>query len=72
MAITLADKMKGLSPARRTKIEARTADLVREQMTSPVSPKSSRGRAAPSTIFPTLKQAARRSKLKTKDHGFAV
>jgi transcriptional regulator with XRE-family HTH domain len=33
MAITLADKMKGLSPARRKKIEARTAELVREQMT---------------------------------------
>jgi transcriptional regulator with XRE-family HTH domain len=33
MAITLKDKMKGLSPARREKIEARTEELVREQMT---------------------------------------
>ena len=33
MAITLADKMKGLSPARRRKIETRTAELIREQMT---------------------------------------
>lgn len=33
MAITLKDKLKGLSPARRKKIEARTADLVKEQMT---------------------------------------
>ena len=33
MAITLKDKMKGLSPARREKIEARTAELVKEQMT---------------------------------------
>ncbi len=33
MAITLKDKMKGLSPARRKKIEARTAALVKEQMT---------------------------------------
>lgn len=33
MAITLKDKMKGLSPARRKKIEARTAELVKEQMT---------------------------------------
>jgi hypothetical protein len=64
--------MKGLSPARRRKTEARTAELVKEQMTSPVSPKSSRARAAPSTIFPTLKQAARTSKLKTKDHRFVV
>ena len=33
MAITLKDKMKGLSPARRKKIEARTAELIKEQMT---------------------------------------
>jgi transcriptional regulator with XRE-family HTH domain len=33
MAITLKDKMKGLSPARRRKIEARTAEIVAEQMT---------------------------------------
>lgn len=33
MAITLKDKMRGLSPARRRKIEARTAELVKEQMT---------------------------------------
>lgn len=33
MAITLKDKMKGLSASRRRKIEARTAELVKEQMT---------------------------------------
>jgi transcriptional regulator with XRE-family HTH domain len=33
MAITLKDKMKDLSPERRQKIEARTAALVKEQMT---------------------------------------
>jgi transcriptional regulator with XRE-family HTH domain len=33
MAITLKDKMKGIGPARRKKIEARTAELVKEQMT---------------------------------------
>jgi DNA-binding XRE family transcriptional regulator len=33
MAITLKDKMRGLSPARRKRIEARTAELVKEQMT---------------------------------------
>jgi DNA-binding XRE family transcriptional regulator len=33
MAITLKDKMKGLSPARRKKIEARTAQLIAEEMT---------------------------------------
>jgi len=33
LAITLKDKMRGLSPARRKKIEARTAELVKEQMT---------------------------------------
>ena len=33
MAITLKDKMKGLSVSRRRKIEARTAELVKEQMT---------------------------------------
>lgn len=33
MAITLKDKMKGLSPARRKKIEARTVELIKEQMT---------------------------------------
>jgi transcriptional regulator with XRE-family HTH domain len=33
MAITLKDKMKDLSPARRTRIEARTAELVKEHMT---------------------------------------
>lgn len=33
MAITLKDKMKGLSTARRQRIEARTAALVKEQMT---------------------------------------
>jgi hypothetical protein len=29
MAITLKDKMKGLSPARRKRIAARTAELVK-------------------------------------------
>lgn len=33
MAITLKDKMKGLSPARREKIKTRTVELVKEQMT---------------------------------------
>ena len=33
MAITLKDKMKDLSPARRKYIEARTAELVKEHMT---------------------------------------
>jgi transcriptional regulator with XRE-family HTH domain len=33
MAITLKDKMKGLGASRRRKIEARTAELVKEQMT---------------------------------------
>jgi DNA-binding XRE family transcriptional regulator len=33
MAVTLKDKMKGLSPARRKKIEARTAQLIAEEMT---------------------------------------
>ena len=33
MAITLKDKMKDLSPARRKRIEARTAELVQEHMT---------------------------------------
>lgn len=33
MAITLKDKMKGLSPARRNRIEARTAQLIAEEMT---------------------------------------
>src|SRR5271169_7042070 len=33
MAVTLKDKMKGLSPARRKKIEARTAPLIAEEMT---------------------------------------
>ena len=33
MAITLKDKMKGLSSARRKRIESRTAELVKEQMT---------------------------------------
>jgi transcriptional regulator with XRE-family HTH domain len=33
MAITLKDKMKGLSASRRRKIEARTAELIKEQMT---------------------------------------
>jgi DNA-binding XRE family transcriptional regulator len=33
MAITLKDKMKGLSPERRKKIEARTAQLVVEELT---------------------------------------
>jgi len=33
MAITLKDKMKVLSRARREKIKARTADIVKEQMT---------------------------------------
>jgi transcriptional regulator with XRE-family HTH domain len=32
MAITLKDKMKGLSPARRKKVEARTAELIAEEM----------------------------------------
>lgn len=33
MPITLKDKMKGLSAARRKKIEARTDELVKEHMT---------------------------------------
>ena len=33
MAIMLNDKMKGLSSARRKKVEARTSELVKEQMT---------------------------------------
>ncbi|MBI5885611.1 MAG: helix-turn-helix domain-containing protein [Deltaproteobacteria bacterium] len=33
MSITLKDKMKGLSPARRKIIKARTVELVKEQMT---------------------------------------
>lgn len=33
MAITLKDKMKDLSPERRKQIEARTAELIKEQMT---------------------------------------
>ena len=33
MAITLKDKMKGLSSARRKRIEARAAELIAEQMT---------------------------------------
>ena len=33
MAITLKDKMKDLSPARRRKIDARTAEILAEQMT---------------------------------------
>jgi transcriptional regulator with XRE-family HTH domain len=33
MAITLKDKMKGLSVARRKKIAARTAELIAEEMT---------------------------------------
>ena len=33
MAITLKDKMKDLSPARRKKIEVRTAQLIAEEMT---------------------------------------
>jgi len=33
MAITLKDKMKDLSPERRKQIEARTAELIQEQMT---------------------------------------
>ena len=33
MAITLKDKMMGISAARRKKIEARTAELIKEQMT---------------------------------------
>jgi transcriptional regulator with XRE-family HTH domain len=32
MAITLKDKMKGLSPARRKKVEAWTAELIAEEM----------------------------------------
>jgi DNA-binding XRE family transcriptional regulator len=32
MAITLKDKMKGLSPARRKKIKARTTELIAEEM----------------------------------------
>ena len=31
--ITLKDKMKGLSPARRKKVEARAAELIAEEMT---------------------------------------
>jgi hypothetical protein len=31
VAITLRDKMKGLSPERRKKIEARTAELIAEE-----------------------------------------
>lgn len=33
MAITLDDKMKGLSPQRRKKIEARAAELIAEELT---------------------------------------
>ncbi len=33
MAITLKDKMKGLSASRRRKIEARTAEILADQMT---------------------------------------
>jgi len=33
MTITLKDKMKGLSASRRRKIEARTAEILAEQMT---------------------------------------
>lgn len=33
MAITLKDKMKNLSPERRNRIEARTVELIQEQMT---------------------------------------
>lgn len=33
MTITLKDKMKGLSPERRKKIEARAAELLSEEMT---------------------------------------
>ncbi|MGA3204779.1 MAG: XRE family transcriptional regulator [Bryobacteraceae bacterium] len=33
MAITLKDKMKGLSPERRKKIEARAAQLIAEELT---------------------------------------
>jgi DNA-binding XRE family transcriptional regulator len=32
MTTTLKDKMKGLSPARRKKVEARTAELIAEEM----------------------------------------
>ena len=33
MPITLKDKMKGLSPAQRRKVEARAAELIAEEMT---------------------------------------
>ena len=33
MRITLKDKMKGLSPAQRKKVEARAAELIAEEMT---------------------------------------
>ena|SRR5579871_528773 len=33
MPVTLKDKMKGLSPARRKKVEARAAELIAEEMT---------------------------------------
>jgi transcriptional regulator with XRE-family HTH domain len=33
MPITLKDKMKGLSPAQRKKVEARAAELIAEEMT---------------------------------------
>ena len=38
MAITLKDKMKGLSAERRKKIEARAAQLIAEEMTSQFPP----------------------------------
>ena len=33
MAITLKDKMEGMSPERRKKVEARAAELIAEEMT---------------------------------------
>jgi transcriptional regulator with XRE-family HTH domain len=33
MPITLKDKMRGLSPARRKRVEARAAELIAEEMT---------------------------------------
>jgi hypothetical protein len=62
MAITLKDKMKGLSASRRRKIEARTDELVKEQTgrrsSSRALPKSSRRRVPPAVGMPAHKRSA--------------
>ena len=62
MAITLKDKMKGLSASRRRKIEARTAVLVKEQtgrpLSSPALPKLRRRRAPPAVGMPAHRPSA--------------